>query len=637
MDGFVTHSCDVHEVNENAHCTKNELNQRKGDFSALKNGLTLKLTNDCGVGEMNIGKIAATVKETKGNHEKQNESYNTSSKNSFERANVENTGTPLGDERASGHNGHADEAKNNDGNGFNTSKESDVENDSGCDSSFHEIAGSESLAPGLRLSLKSLGVHEKENTAEKDWSENQDNRLSLTFSTFPSQNELSNNSIKNNASTESTYYNEKQYNPYEQHSQAQLFKKPEAEEGSFESLIQLAKEGMSDKAREVCEHDENKEIHSKGGTLSSNVYVKTVDSVSANHESIVGKTSGNTDREVKKPTDQHDIHDIRTHTNTSSDNTQSKQMACTTNTHQADSGVRLSSTYCILTIDDEANDVSLCGLKTGQSSIDGNSTKFADCVGSISSVGANRNSDTSGNRNKTEGHSGEFHSRKQKRVSFEAPHATNGRHAVACSNETNTLNCAETSDSFQETSGATTAKTKQTFLPIDGLTLPNKQYSQGDIKTKNDAAKENVENGWKATRTRLGSTAKTNVCSLKTPSSETFDASSQTSSDQGKRIRSFSATIRRKFSFRSRRSSDDMDVVGSHSADRNVAKNKKVKPFGSLRVNKKGKATSNDSRIWGLDSAEAKGYRPTFDEIFSEDTRSAVFSDVPFTIPEIND
>lgn len=125
--------------------------------------------------------------------------------------------------------------------------------------------------------------------------------------------------------------------------------------------------------------------------------------------------------------------------------------------------------------------------------------------------------------------------------------------------------------------------------------------------------------------------------SLKAPSLETLHLPSHVqATEQNNRVRSFSATIRRKLSFRERISSDDMDVERQGP----VADNKKLKVFRSFRVNRKKKPKAfkaeETSQSTGCLS-DPKQYLSTIDKIFHENTGSAIFSDVPFTIPEISE
>ena len=123
----------------------------------------------------------------------------------------------------------------------------------------------------------------------------------------------------------------------------------------------------------------------------------------------------------------------------------------------------------------------------------------------------------------------------------------------------------------------------------------------------------------------------------KVPSLETLHLPSHVqATEQNNRTRSFSATIRRKLSFRERISSDDVDVQKQGP----VANNKKLKVFRSFRVNRKKKPKAfkaeETSQSTGCLS-DPKQYLSTIDKIFHENTGSAIFSDVPFTIPEISE
>ena len=123
---------------------------------------------------------------------------------------------------------------------------------------------------------------------------------------------------------------------------------------------------------------------------------------------------------------------------------------------------------------------------------------------------------------------------------------------------------------------------------------------------------------------------------LKVTSLETLNLPSQGQPpEHAGRIRSFSATIRRKLSFRERGKSDEMDIDGD-----NEPNHKKLKGFRSFRINKKKKTKAlrpdEDSESIGSLSDSNK-YVSTIDKIFHENTGSAIFSDVPFTIPEISE
>lgn len=128
----------------------------------------------------------------------------------------------------------------------------------------------------------------------------------------------------------------------------------------------------------------------------------------------------------------------------------------------------------------------------------------------------------------------------------------------------------------------------------------------------------------------------TSMFGLKVPSLETLHLPSHVqTSDQTNRTRSFSATIRRKLSFRERVSSDDIDVeTHGHMT------NKKRKVFRSFRVNRKKKTKASKAEETSQSTgclSDPKQYLSTIDKIFHENTGSAIFSDVPFTIPEISE
>ena len=126
------------------------------------------------------------------------------------------------------------------------------------------------------------------------------------------------------------------------------------------------------------------------------------------------------------------------------------------------------------------------------------------------------------------------------------------------------------------------------------------------------------------------------VYGLKVPSLETLNLPSQTADHTG-RIRSFSATIRRKLSFRERSSPDDTDIEKQGEVE---PKSKKLKGFRSFRVNRKKKTKALKSEEISHSTgclSDSKNYSSTIDKIFHENTGSALFSDVPFTIPEISE
>ena len=126
------------------------------------------------------------------------------------------------------------------------------------------------------------------------------------------------------------------------------------------------------------------------------------------------------------------------------------------------------------------------------------------------------------------------------------------------------------------------------------------------------------------------------IYGLKVTSLETLNLPSQGQPPENAgRIRSFSATIRRKLSFRERGRSDEMDIDGQIEAN-----NKKLKGFRSFRMNrkKKTKALRSDEASQSIGShSDSNKYVSTIDKIFHENTGSAIFSDVPFTIPEISE
>lgn len=103
--------------------------------------------------------------------------------------------------------------------------------------------------------------------------------------------------------------------------------------------------------------------------------------------------------------------------------------------------------------------------------------------------------------------------------------------------------------------------------------------------------------------------------------------------EQNGRMRSFSATIRRKLSFRDRSDPDDMDTEKHHQMEKKI---KKLKGFRSFRK-KKVKAALRNVEISHSTGhlPESKKYLSTVDKIFHENTENGMFSDVPFTIPEI--
>ena len=124
------------------------------------------------------------------------------------------------------------------------------------------------------------------------------------------------------------------------------------------------------------------------------------------------------------------------------------------------------------------------------------------------------------------------------------------------------------------------------------------------------------------------------VYGLKVPSLETLNLPSHgKTTEHGGRIRSFSATIRRKLSFRERVSSDDSDIEKQDP----VTKNKKILGFRSFRVNRKKKTKAFKSEEFSYSTgclSDSKKYLSTTDKIFQENTGSAIFTDLPFTIPE---
>jgi hypothetical protein len=124
---------------------------------------------------------------------------------------------------------------------------------------------------------------------------------------------------------------------------------------------------------------------------------------------------------------------------------------------------------------------------------------------------------------------------------------------------------------------------------------------------------------------------------LKVTSLETLNLPSHGQApDHTGRMRSFSAVVRRKLSFRERSNSmDEMDNDGQTEA-----KNKKLKGFRSFRLNRKKKTKALKSEEGSQSTgglSDSKKYLSTIDKIFHENTGSAIFSDVPFTIPEISE
>lgn len=611
MDGIVTHVCDVHRVNEDLHHHTINRSQtlEHDDLNVLENreNASIEQPSNHELKKINVTeKSASTDTEKKGN-----ELYSTSSDNIRVDAIRGSTSPSPSDVSASENDGKMDVAPC-------TSKESDVENDSGCGSSIHEIpCVAEPLTGIVRLSFKSLGG----NTASR-------NELSVTNTDKRPSLSCSSNSFENKTLTEVTKCNSYPKARYKDIVKRYSLSKrrSQAEEDAFQKLIQLAKEGMSDEALKVfdCAMENavnTKPILSRGGSK------ELLDSVGSSIELPDSAPSAD---------GEEGIDVILSEVNLSlHDSTGGCALMGNTH-HQGDSGVLLSSTDVLLSEkqqrsindgDDSINSALSSERNKGQSSVDGtDSTRTLPSVFQLTTTSdvATKASENNTGRNKS---AGEFQARKLKRrtkkqVSFESlPGRGVGQHPAHDSS--NGVTCDKTSVKLER---------KKTFLSVESL---DTEYPL-DKGEANRIESSTRENGSEETQT-MHSTSATKMYSLKVPSLETLQLSSQSSSEKyQKRTRSFSATIRRRMSFRKSQNSDDADVESGLS-ERDVAKSKQPKAFRSFRVNKRMKSSSIDSQIFDLESNEANGFRPMFDRIFSEKTEEPAFSDVPFTIPEISD
>lgn len=645
MDGFVTHLCDVHRVNEDL--PQHRLNRSQSldhDLSVLKNG-----DQNTSVEQPSNHKLKKiNVTEKTEIQAKENELYSTSSDNVDVvelDAIRESTSPSPSDVIASENDGKIDVAPC-------TSKESDIENDSGCGSSIHEIPFAESSTGVARLSFKSLADG---NCASRNEPcvINNDETLSLSCSSNSFENKADLTEWNSYPKTLAGYENiVKRYS---------LKRRSQAEVDAFQRLIQLAKEGMSDEALKVFENFEcameNAEINTKP-ILSRSDSEELLASGDSSKELPDSEPSADIEDTTERnlPSGEDGIHVIQSEVNVSlHDNTEGR--ALMGNTHaQVDSGVLLSSTNILLSenkqrsIDDGDDSIesALSSSKGRQLSVDGtDSTRTLPSPGfpvfdlTVPSADvATKASENNTGKSKSAGRgAGEFQARKLKRrtkkqVSFETLPAAK---EVDSSNGTKSLTCDNTSGFTHEFTDVVKLERKKAFLSVESLATGYPLDKGEPNRTESSTRENSSEETQTMQSTFVQRTSATKMYSLKVPSLETLHLPSQSSPDKyQKRNRSFSATIRRRLSFRSRQSSDDADVE-SGSPEREVAKSKHLRVFRSFRVNKRTKSNSTDSQIWDLESNEANGYRPTFDRIFSEKTEEPDFSEVPFTIPEIID
>ena len=649
MDGFVTHLCDVHRVNEDL--PQHRLNRSQSldhDLSALKNG-----DQNTSVEQPSNHKLKQiNVTEKTEIQTKENELYSTSSDNVDELDTIRESTPPSPSDviAQSENDGKIEVAPC-------TSKESDIENDSGCGSSIHEIPCAESSTGAARLSFKSLAGGNSASRNELCVT-NTDETLSLSCSSNSFENKTQDDYTECNSYPKALARYENIVKRYS------LKRRSQAEEDTFQRLIQLAKDGMSYEALKVFENFEcameNAEMNTKPilSRSGSKVLLASVDSSKELPDSEPSADIEDT-TERNLPSGEDGIHVIQSEVNVSSrDNIEGR--ALMGNTHaQVDSGVLPSSTSILLSenqqrsIDDGDDSIesalSSSEPSKGQLSVDGtDSTRILPSPGlpvfnfTVPSVDvATKASENDTGKNKS---AGEFQARKLKRrtkkqVSFETlPAKEVGQHfAHDSSNGIKSLTCDKTSGFIHEFTDIVKLERKKAFLSVESLAT-GYPLDKGEQNGTESSTRENSSEETQTIQsTFVQRTSAPKMYSLKVPSLETLHLPSQSSSNKyQKRTRSFSATIRRRLSFRSRQSSDDTDVE-SGSPEREAAKSKHLKVFRSFRVNKRTKSNSTDSQIWDLESNEANGYRPTFDRIFSEKTEEPIFSDVPFTIPEIGD
>lgn len=495
--------------------------------------------------------------------------------------------------------------------GKSSSKESDV--DSGCGSSCHEIYATETSITHAQLSVSSLVYCHAQRAEEA----NEGEFLRKNSATFFESKGIE---------TKTELVNELCSSPDSSSNESPDTRKSGDETNTFEELIQLAKDGMSTLARKRVDNSGKKN--------------KSSDCLQANLPDL----GHSDDQNTSKDTNDEPRNKLEASLKSRIDSN-----VCP-DANQVDDGIKRASSTSLCSGDyAETAEALQCKPVGKQSDISpglGNplscatmSTNNSNAKGSQPGTSTNKrlHSTSSGayvveiptiafeSESETASNSLEATAKYREEHCLVSPRVT------LCQKDSNQLakeDCSMPTESDSNDTQKAETFTKRHHLPLriqDSLLISPNAITEKTNRPRSMVLPSHIENNNRDEP----------VYDLKVPSLETLQVPSR--GQNTGRIRSFSATIRRKWSFRERTSSDDLDLEKQCPVD---GKNKKLKGFRSFRINrrKKTKALKKDeiSRSTGCLS-DSKKYQSTIDKIFHENTGSALFNDVPFTIPEISE
>ena len=511
--------------------------------------------------------------------------------------------------------------------GKSFSKESDV--DSGCGSSCHEIT-TEPPITHAQLDVSSLVFQ-----AQKMEATEKDRFLGKVCGKVRDSKELENTETSlTNKVLQKTKTEIALRNPNEEWSE---FQKSQVANDSFEELIKQAKDGMSTLARRRVGTNENR------NKISDYFQATPVDNPSTTHD-----TSTNTD--AKKDENL----DLNTESQLSLD------------ARKVDSGVKFaSSTSSCLNDTDNTNKPKILHYTDTPNLSDTSTDKTLD--GTTTEIQTEKSMEQPLHCAITENHPAVAVNEVSHTTADNQPDKLASSTTVV---EIPTLTLESELGSVKYLSEKTTGKNQEISCADEDsyhndTPINNDQCEQGNFHAETDKSKNGntmnikqshqvriresllnnsqtiIEKSARPKSMVLPSTNGNNeadkaMYGLKVTSLEALNLPSQGQPpEHAGRIRSFSATIRRKLSFREKGKSDEMDI--DEKIDPN---NKKLKGFRSFRMNrkKKTKALRSDEASQSIGSlSDSNKYVSTIDKIFHENTGSAMFSDVPFTIPEISE
>ncbi|CAB4023321.1 Hypothetical predicted protein [Paramuricea clavata] len=512
--------------------------------------------------------------------------------------------------------------------GKSFSKESDV--DSGCGSSCHEMYATEPQITHAQLNVSSLVYCH----AQKTEANEKDKFLDKVSGTPHESKELekSGSSLTGKIPCET----KAQRVPKEQWSE---FQKSEAAGDSFEELIKLAKDGMSTLARKRVDDGSKRNKISdcfQATRLVDNI-CKTRDASTNTDEALSNEKSldlrtesqlcldaRKVDSGVKSASSaslcldgRNNIGEIlQSEENQSDPSTGKTLLSATTENHMQQSIDKIS--HCA-TIGNQSDMPTgkIAHNTTTDKRPDKSTSSAATCLVEIPIIAVDNSLETASENPEP--------CSTEDSLCHDIQLVNKDQCKQESSQEETNKSCCNNGETTHSSQKAVTFdKPHHMPLRIQESLLNNGQIPEKSSRPKSlvlPSASENNKTG-KA------------VHGLKVPSLETLNLPSQTADHTG-RIRSFSATIRRKLSFRERSSPDDTDIEKQGEVE---PKSRKLKGFRSFRVNRKKKTKALKSEEISHSTghlSDSTNYSSTIDKIFHENTGSALFSDVPFTIPEI--